>query len=81
MRKSKYAHANNKGADQPAHSCSLISAFDIHCMDSIILLLSTFLDSNVSLFLSRLDVVIPGRPGNPEYRFVCDEAHINDGGV
>ena len=28
-------HAHNKGADQPAHSCSLISAFVIHCLDSI----------------------------------------------
>ena len=27
MRKSVYAYANNKGADQPAHPRSLISAF------------------------------------------------------
>ena len=28
--------ANNKGADQPAHPCSLISTFVAHCLDSII---------------------------------------------
>ena len=30
----------NKGADQPAHSCSLISAFAVHCLDSVIPLLA-----------------------------------------
>ena len=29
-------YANNKGSDQPAHSCSLTSAFVVHCLDSII---------------------------------------------
>ena len=33
-------YANNKGADQPAHPCSLISAFVVRCLDSIV-----FLDS------------------------------------
>ena len=32
--------ANNKGADQPAHLCSL-STFVVHCLDSIIPLVST----------------------------------------
>ena len=30
------SYANNKGADQPAHARSLISAFVVHCLDSII---------------------------------------------
>ena len=30
------SHANNKGADQPAHPRSLISAFVVRCFDSII---------------------------------------------
>ena len=30
----------NKGADQPAHPHSLISAFVVRCLDSIILLLA-----------------------------------------
>ena len=33
-------YANNKGADQPEHQGSLISAFVIHCLDSIISLVS-----------------------------------------
>ena len=30
------SYANNKGADQPAHPRSLISAFVVHCLDSIV---------------------------------------------
>ena len=30
------SYANNKGADQPAHPCSLISAFVVRCLDSTI---------------------------------------------
>ena len=33
-------YANNKGADQPAHTRSLISAFVVRCLDSIIPLLA-----------------------------------------
>ena len=29
------SYANNKGTDQPAHLCSLISAFVVRCLDSI----------------------------------------------
>ena len=34
------SYANKKGADQPAHSRSLISAFVVRCLDSIIPLVS-----------------------------------------
>ena len=41
MRKPVYGiYANNKGADQPARPCSLISAFVVHSVDSIIPLLA-----------------------------------------
>ena len=30
------AYVNNKGTDQPEHPCSLISAFDVRCLNSII---------------------------------------------
>ena len=30
------SYAKNKSADQPAHPCSLIRAFVIHCLDSVI---------------------------------------------
>ena len=33
-------YANNKGADQPTHPCSLISTFVVQCLDSIISLVS-----------------------------------------
>ena len=33
---------NKKGADQPAHSRSLISTFVVHCIDSIISLVSMY---------------------------------------
>ena len=33
-------YADNKGADQPAHLRSLISAFIVRCLDSIIPLLA-----------------------------------------
>ena len=36
MRKCVMSYANNKGADQPAHLRSLISAFVVHSLDSII---------------------------------------------
>ena len=35
------SYANNKGTDQPAHPRSLIRAFVVHCLDSIISLDST----------------------------------------
>ena len=40
MRKPVMPYANNKGADQPAHSHSLISAFVLRCLDIIIPLVS-----------------------------------------
>ena len=42
------SYANNKVADQPAHSRSLISAFVVHSLNSIISLVSR---SEVSRFL------------------------------
>ena len=33
-------YANNKGADQPAHSCSLISTFVVRCLDSMLCILA-----------------------------------------
>ena len=36
MRKPVLPYVSNKGADQPAHPCSLISTFVVCCLDSII---------------------------------------------
>ena len=43
-------YANNKGADQPAHPRSLISTFVVHCLDSIMPLVSIFEISKLQLF-------------------------------
>ena len=40
MTKPALPYANNTGADQPAHPHSLISAFVVRCVDSIITLLA-----------------------------------------
>ena len=40
MRKPVYAYAINKGADEPVHLHSLISTIVVHCLDSIIPLVS-----------------------------------------
>ena len=40
-------YANNKGTDQPAHPCSLISTFVVHCLKSVICILAI---SKVSRF-------------------------------
>ena len=40
QRRRSDCYANNKGADQPAHPRSLISAFVVHYLDSKILLVS-----------------------------------------
>ena len=42
MRKLVMPYANNKGADQPAHPRSLISAFIVRCLSSIISLVSIY---------------------------------------
>ena len=34
------SYTNNKGADQPAHPRSLISAFVVRCLDSVIAIVS-----------------------------------------
>ena len=43
------SYANNKGADQPAHPCSLISAFVVRCLDSVMSLVSVTKISSLML--------------------------------
>ena len=45
------AFANNKGADQPAHSCSLISAFVIRNFESIIYIYINLAIVEISILL------------------------------
>ena len=46
------SYANNKGADQPAHPCSMISAFVFLYLDSIIILVS--ISKILSLYLASV---------------------------
>ena len=43
------SYANNKGEDQPAHPRSLISAFVVRCLDSVISLVSVTKNSSLVL--------------------------------
>ena len=43
------SYANNKGADQPAHSRSLISAFVVRNLDSVMSLVSVTKTSSLML--------------------------------
>ena len=43
------SYANTKGADQPAHTRSLISAFVVRCLDSAMSLVSGIKISNLML--------------------------------
>ena len=43
------SYANNKGADQPAHLHSLISAFVVRCLDSVMSLVSVTKISSLML--------------------------------
>ena len=72
-------HGNNKGADQPALLCSLISVFDNHCFESIVVKLAT---CKISIFylitvaeqdsLSLKLYMV----ANPKGRFSCVKAQI-----
>ena len=72
------SYANNKGADQPAHQCSLISTFIVRCLDSVMSLVSVTKISSLmlasvaeqaSLSLTWLET--------PEDTFSHDDVHIH----
>ena len=68
-------YANNKGADQPAHLCSLISAFVIHCLDSIISVISICKISSLASPYSCAGQFVL-MVANCKDRFSCDEAQL-----
>ena len=43
------SYANNKGTDQPVHPCSLIRAFVVRCLDSVMSLVSVTKISSLML--------------------------------
>ena len=71
------SYANIKGADQPAHLRSLISAFVVRCLDSLMSLVS------VTKILSPMLASVAEQVGlsltcseAPEDTFSRDEAHL-----
>ena len=60
------SYANNKGAGQPAHSRSLISAFIICCLDSVISLDSIAEISRLASFCGCGGRFVPGLVGKSQ---------------
>ena len=71
------SYANNKGADQPAHPRSLISAFVVRCLDSVMSLVSVTKISSLMLASvaeqASLSLTWSETPGDT---FSHDETHV-----
>ena len=70
-------YANNKGADQSAHSRSLISTFVVHCIDSIIPVFAITKISRLQLvYVAEQAVLNFTWSQTPEDRFSHDVAQL-----
>ena len=70
------SHANNKGADQPAYPRSLISAFVVRCLDSVMSLVSVIkISSLVLVSVAEQASLSLTWSETPEDTFSHDEAH------
>ena len=77
MRKRVMSYANNKGAEQPAHSRSLISAFVVRCLASVMSLVSvTKISSLILASIAEQASLCLTWSETPEDTFSYDEAHI-----
>ena len=75
------SYANNKGADQPAHPRSLISAFVVHCLDSVMCLVSlTKISSLLLASVAEQASLSLTWSGTPEDTFCRVVAHILSSG-
>ena len=71
------SYANNKGADQPAHPSSLISAFVVRCLDSVMPLVSvTRISSLMVPSVAEQASLSLTWSETPEGTFSHDEAHL-----
>ena len=68
-------YANNKGADQPANPCSLISAVVVRCLDSVMSLVSEIKISRL-LLASVAEQASLTWSETPEDTFSHDETHM-----
>ena len=72
------SYANNKGADQPAHLRSLISAFVVRCLDSLMSLVSvTKISSLMLASVAEQACLSLTWSETPEDMFSHDEAHLH----
>ena len=72
------SYANNKGADKPAHSRSLISAFVVHCLDSVMSRVSVTKISSLMLAPVAEQVSLSLTwSETPEDTFSHDEAELH----
>ena len=71
------SYALNKGADQPAHPCSLISAFVFRWLDSVMSLVSVTKISSLMLpsAVEQASLSLTWSE-TPEDTFSHDEAHL-----
>ena len=70
-------YANNKGADQPAHPHSLISAYIVRCLDSVMSLVSVTKNSSILLAsVAEQASLSLTWSETPEDTFSHDEAHM-----
>ena len=69
-------YANNKGADQPSHPRSLISAFVVRSLDSIHVMILLSISEISSLYLNSVvaQAGLSTLDANPEDRYSRDEA-------
>ena len=71
------SYANNKGIDQPAHLRSLISAFVVHCLDSVMSLVSvTEISSLMLAAVAEQASLSLTWSETPKDTFSHDKAHI-----
>ena len=71
------SYANNKGADQPAHPHSLISAFVVRCLDSVMSLVSvTKISSLLLASVAEQASLSLTWSETPEDTISHDEAHL-----
>ena len=71
------SYANNKGTDQPAHPGSLISAFVVCCLDSVMSLVSVTKISSLLLASVAEQASLSWTwSETPEDMFSHDEAHM-----
>ena len=71
------SYANNKGADQPAHPRSLISAFVVRCLDNVMSLVSVTKISSLMLASVAEEASLSLTwSETPDDTFSHDEAHL-----